>query len=827
MIAALDEIRGDYRLDRTECLPKTVETLFVDGKFLGNGEALTDEQLDEHFHKIPQYIRERLRPFQKEGVRKSLRIHGRVLIGDEMGLGKTVQAIAVACAYREDEWPLVVMCPASLKKNWKKELMEWLFLNDNEIFLPVSLQDLYKGMPSLPKRTQVMVVGYNQLAKAQSEGNDFFQNSDWRPQVIICDESHNLKSWTAQVTKVCIPIVRNANRRILLSGTAAPNRPVELHPQLNAINPKFWPYNHKDFDRRYCDGKETYQGGNSVWSAKGSTNERELNSILTHDVGPMVRRTAAEVLKDLPPSTRTRVDMHLEPGDRERHKQMMAKYKQLKSQNAANRDRGGNVNRQQAADTFSDTGAEHSRMLSFVGRDKQHAVLRHLSRVLHEDLAKGEKFLVYAHHKEVIGYIKAFLDKKGVQYITIDGSVVTDKRSDLVHKFQNNDRVRCAVLGITACNSGLTFTAASLCIFAELDYNPGVMQQCEGRIVRIGQTRSCELRYLIAPGTLEVDIWQRLQDKVSILGSVLDGKQGQNMAASKRSPGQPAGQQTLNFARASTAAEAAAKMFGNSGAKKKQKKRPLADSANQSVGASGGGRASGSDMAAASASGGAAGMSGYDADGAILLEEEAMSEPAYGFAGAAAAASGAAGRGWGAVSDEPRPRKQPRKAKRKSTAVDLDFEDSGADSDGGGGSGGVGGYSASAAAPRGLADQLLRDAAARDAREAKSAPRRSGSSSGGGGGGGGKAARASSSAQPRAAGAGAAAAATGGRGSRGRARGRGGSTGAASGAAAKRRAKQAAAKTAAITGGSRGFTAWLKDAFPLEDEIWATRVRAT
>ena len=471
-LAALDEIRGEYRLDKSECLPKAVETLFVEGKFQGSGGVLTDEQLEEAFEAIPQYIREQLKPFQTEGVRKSLRINGRVLIGDEMGLGKTVQAIAVASAYRQDEWPLVVMCPSSLKQNWKIELMQWLFLSDHEIFLPQKQDDLYKGMPELPRRTQVMVVGHNQLASARKDGKDFFQHSSWKPQVVICDESHNLKNWKAQMTDTCIPIIRSAKRRILLSGTAAPNRPAELQPQLNAINPVFFPARAKEFDRRYCDGKEVYQGGIRIWSAKGATNEKELNSILRHPVGPMVRRTADEVLHDLPPSTRTKIDMILEPGDIAQHKKMMKDFRQLKAKNAVNRDRGGSVNREHAASTYTDTGITHGRMLMQVGRDKQNAVLRHLKRVLQE-LERGDKFLVYAHHKQVLAYIRTFLDREAIGYITIDGDVQTDKRSDLVYKFQHTNAVRAAVLGITAANAGLTFTAATLCIFAELDYNPG------------------------------------------------------------------------------------------------------------------------------------------------------------------------------------------------------------------------------------------------------------------------------------------------------------------------------------------------------------------
>lgn len=292
------------------------------------------------------------------------------------------------------------------------------------------------------------------------------------------------------------------------------------------------------------------------------------------------------------------------------------------------------------------------------------------------------------------------------------------------------------------------------------------MRQCEKRIVRIGQSRPCELRYLIAPNTIEVDIWQRLQDKVGVLGSVLDGKQGENMAADKRSPGRPAGQQTLNFVRAASAAEAAAKMFANA----KAHKRPLVDNVNQS----------------------ARGTSGRDTDDAIVLDDMDTTSMNGSYAGnTASAASGIEKQGMS---------KRPRKAKRKSASDDIDFESDDSDSDSD--TRYRKGDNPLRSTAGDLAAQLLRDAAARDAREGVSAPRRSGS------GGTARASGKSSTAQPNASA------------SRGRARGSGRGKGPP--AAPKRRAMKTNATS--LPGGHHGFSVWLKQTFPLEDEIWPLRL---
>lgn len=68
---------------------------------------------------------ESLYPFQKECVEYALQKRGRILIGDEMGVGKTIEALAI-CAVYKDNWPILILCPSSLKYNWKNEAEKWL-----------------------------------------------------------------------------------------------------------------------------------------------------------------------------------------------------------------------------------------------------------------------------------------------------------------------------------------------------------------------------------------------------------------------------------------------------------------------------------------------------------------------------------------------------------------------------------------------------------------------------------------------------------------------------------------------------------------------------
>ncbi|EER04532.1 hypothetical protein Pmar_PMAR024326 [Perkinsus marinus ATCC 50983] len=100
-------------------------------------------------------IRPPLKPYQRAGVEFALQRKGRCLLGDEMGLGKTLQALAVALAYRS-EWPVLVICPASLKFVWKDQIMEWL---ENHV-RGDEVQVVMKGKDNILSDAKFVIIGY-------------------------------------------------------------------------------------------------------------------------------------------------------------------------------------------------------------------------------------------------------------------------------------------------------------------------------------------------------------------------------------------------------------------------------------------------------------------------------------------------------------------------------------------------------------------------------------------------------------------------------------------------------------------------------------------
>ena len=112
----------------------------------------------------------------------------------------------------------------------------------------------------------------------------------------------------------------------------------------------------------------------------------------------------------------------------------------------------------------------------------------------------------------------------------------SDKRKQYCDEFQTHDSKRVALLSITAASTGLTLTSAQLVIFAELFWNPGILTQAEDRAHRIGQTDSVTIRYLVATGTADDQLWNLISQKLDVLNKAglskdnfLDKDSGENI----------------------------------------------------------------------------------------------------------------------------------------------------------------------------------------------------------------------------------------------------------------------------------------------------------
>ncbi|CAH0694761.1 unnamed protein product [Spodoptera exigua] len=431
-------------------------------------------------------LRHKLMPFQVEGVKFGISRRGRCMIADDMGLGKTFQALAIASYYRHN-WPLLIVTTSSMRYTWQSKIQE--LLPSVPMMNVVTLTSGKETQLIADKQTEVVIVSY----KITSMYTDLLKSKKFG--VVIIDESHYLKSHKAQCTMALRSITRQCARAVLLSGTPALSRPAELYTQLSLIEPGFFT-SYTDYGKRYCDGKQTNFG----WDMTGQSNLTELQIILQKRF--LIRRTKEQVLTKLEEKTRETVLLD----------QTLLDYSQ---------DTEKNLSEMANAYKTSKSSDKQTALITYFSESakvKIPAVCKYIRELVSSEPAS--KFLVFGHHRAVIDAVCLTLDEAAVSYICIVGSTPAGARAELVDTFQNSPSCRCAVLSITAANSGITLTAANLVLFAELHWNPGILTQAESRAHRIGQSARVSVRYLLAPRTADDLIWPMLQTKLNVLNNV-------------------------------------------------------------------------------------------------------------------------------------------------------------------------------------------------------------------------------------------------------------------------------------------------------------------
>ncbi|EDW11434.1 SWI/SNF-related matrix-associated actin-dependent regulator of chromatin subfamily A-like protein 1 [Drosophila mojavensis] len=428
---------------------------------------------------IEPKLAEKLMPFQEEGVCFSIAQQGRVMICDEMGLGKTYQALAVADYFRED-WPLLICTTASTRDAWAMHITELL------PSVPVHCIQLLTNSNMYVVDAKVLITSYNMMERYMDK------LLERKFGCVIYDESHTLKNGKAKCTAVAKRLADQAKRVILLSGTPALSRPLELFTQIQLVDSRFM--NFMEYTSRYCDGKQSHFG----WDANGQSNLDELKVVLK--LKYMLRRTKAEVLPQL--AEKNRETVVLDPA--------------LVWTNDAAKSSCTELNNElQKAKGKS----REELLLRFYARTaevKTKAVCAYLKTLIKEKL----KFIIFAHHRIMMDAICDALRSLKVSFIRIDGQTRSDVRAGYVDTFQKSSSCRAAVLSLKACNSGITLTAAEIIVFAELDWNPSTLAQAESRAHRIGQTKPVVCRYLMANQTADDTIWNMLKNKQEVLSKV-------------------------------------------------------------------------------------------------------------------------------------------------------------------------------------------------------------------------------------------------------------------------------------------------------------------
>jgi SWI/SNF-related matrix-associated actin-dependent regulator 1 of chromatin subfamily A len=433
--------------------------------------------------------------YQKEGVRFMLERPG-TLLADDLGVGKSRQAIEVINALPAIRRILVV-CPATVRIHWRRELEKWLLR-------PLSIG--VAGVDDVPDeilaKVNVLVINYDRLVQYRQ----LLEARVWG--LAIYDEVHLLKTIEAKRSQVALRI--QAVKRLALSGTPLPNRPIELFGVLAWLNPTLWPPKDRfRFALRYCGAVQTHFG----WDLSGASHLDELRDRLRSTV--MLRRTKQEVLPFLPLKSRTVVELFPEADLQKLLTEEWTAFRQFEATGAS-------------AESYS---AKVKALKPVRLKAREHlALVRHktaLEKVplcvefITEALKTGsEKIIVFAHHRDVI----AELDKRLGRFFPVQlvGGMTPLQKQKAIDQFQRDPACRVFLGNIKAAGIGIDLSHCSHVVFVELDWVPGNVTQAEDRAWRIGTRASVLVQHLVLAGSLDAVMARVLISKQAVLSEVLE-----------------------------------------------------------------------------------------------------------------------------------------------------------------------------------------------------------------------------------------------------------------------------------------------------------------
>lgn len=426
--------------------------------------------------------------FQRSGIAYAIE-KKRVLIGDEPGLGKSAQAIGAVKTL--NAFPCLVICPSSLKINWKEEWEK--FTDEKAEVLTDGIKNTWPYFYDAGI-VRVFITNYESLKKyfvkdittpkgAKMKLSDivFTGNIQYFRSIII-DESHRVKEPKTMQSKLVKGIANGKKVIYLLSGTPVVNKEKDLISQLAILDRLSDFGGLKTFKDRYC----------------GAKYYRELHYKLRTNC--YFSRKKSDVLTQLPAKVRQIVKCEITTGkEYEDALADLANYL-VQYRNATDEQ----VRKSLKGEVMVRIGV----LKNISARGKINDVVDYVQDIIESE----EKIIIFCHLHEVADALKQAFPGA----LTILGSNSSQERDFAVKSFQNDPTKKVIICSIKAAGVGLTLTASSRVAFIELPWHPADCIQCEDRAHRIGQTDSVQALYFLGKGTIDEWIYEVIQEKWKI-----------------------------------------------------------------------------------------------------------------------------------------------------------------------------------------------------------------------------------------------------------------------------------------------------------------------
>lgn len=458
--------------------------------------------------KVSKQFDGKLRSYQTEGVSWLHFLHEFELGGilaDEMGLGKTVQALAFL-QYLKDrrgkksglDKPALIVAPTSVITNWCYEARR--FTPKLKVLL---LHGAQRKLSFAEIAQHDLVITSYALLRL-----DRYDLEKYEFSYCILDEAQNIKNSQAATTKAAKSI--RARHRLALSGTPTENRPMELWSIMDFLMPGYLGSN--DFFRNFIE-KPILEGGPGVQVAK----------FLNAKTRPFIlRRTKAEVERDLPPKIESVIHVEMTPSQQQLYMQVLEEVRPKVFDAVRKKGiRGASISILAALlrlRQICNHPSSIDALRELPGLDSGKFNL--LKDLLSEALENGRKIILFSQFIEMLSIIRRWVEEQKAPYLYLDGA--TKDRQTLIDQFNNDEKYRLFLISLKAGGTGLNLTAADTVVIYDPWWNPAVESQAVDRAHRIGQTKTVTVYRLVTEESVEQKIMALKEKKSKIVDALIN-----------------------------------------------------------------------------------------------------------------------------------------------------------------------------------------------------------------------------------------------------------------------------------------------------------------
>ncbi|MDR2705160.1 MAG: DEAD/DEAH box helicase, partial [Planctomycetaceae bacterium] len=437
-----------------------------------------------------------LLPYQLDGIAFVVGA-GRAILADDMGLGKTIQGIGVAelLAREIGIKKVLIICPASVKSQWKSEISKFAPHRHSQLVLGGARE----RFEQYSNEVFFTICNYEQVIR------DLLPIEQTRWDLIILDEGQRIKNWAAKTTRAIKAL--SSPYALVLSGTPMENRIDELYSVVQFVD-----------DRRLLPAYRFFHRHRIVEDSGRVAGYKNLDELREELKPILLRRTKESVQIDLP--ERTVEVVRITPTDEQAtlhagYIQIVASVvgkKYLTEMDLLRLQKALLAARMSADSTFLIDKKEPS----------YSSKLERLSELLEELLYEYDrKIVLFSEWTTMLNLIEPIFERNKVRYVRLDGSIPQKKRQTLVREFTDDPDCR-VFLTTNAGSVGLNLQAANTVVNVDLPWNPAILEQRIGRAHRMGQQRHVQVFLLVTENTIEEQMLKTISAKHDLSLAALD-----------------------------------------------------------------------------------------------------------------------------------------------------------------------------------------------------------------------------------------------------------------------------------------------------------------